>query len=117
MFSDTRRAAVAAVTALVRSTPSTSLLHSLPQVLLDQEFDGASNVKAINIKGQIDGNDVFAAEGDVLISGRTSHAVAIVTYKDTRKRLYTFLVVNYFKSALPSEIHAGLAAIFGAKLD
>jgi hypothetical protein len=56
-----------------------------------------------------------SAQGNVLIANHPSLATAIVTNKN--RWLYAFTVANYFKRALPSEIHAALAAIFGAKLD
>ena len=117
MYSNTRRAGVVVVSPTARSTPSAALLHQFPAIILDQEFGGVTNVMNITFKGQIDGNDVFAAEGDVMVASRSSHAIDIVTFKDKTKRLYSFLILSYFKAALPSEIHAALAAIFGAKLD
>ena len=60
-------------------------------------------------------DDVFAAQGTVMLANQPSLAIAIVTNK--QRWLYAFTVVNYAKLALPREIHAALAAIFGAKLD
>jgi hypothetical protein len=115
MFSDTRRAAVSVVSVALNTTPSTADLAAFPPLVLNQVFGGVTNVKTISYKAQIDGHDVFAAEGDVKVAGRPSHAIAIVTNK--KRQFYAFTVVNYFKQAQPSEIAAGLAAIFGSKLD
>ena len=115
MFSDSRRAAVFVVSVLLPTTPSSADLHGLPPLVLQQEFKSVTNVKTLNFKDQIDGHDVFAAQGSVSIANHPSLAIALVTNKN--RWLYAFTVVNYFKLALPSEIHAGLAAIFGAKLD
>jgi hypothetical protein len=111
MVSDSRHAGVRVVSVLLPATPSSADLHAF----LQQEFQGATNVKTLFFKDQIDGHDVFAAQGNVSIAGHPSLAIALVTNK--KRQLYAFIVVNFFKLALPSEIHAALAAIFGAKLD
>ena len=90
-------------------------LHGLPPTVLQQEFQGVTNVKPLSVKDQIDGHDVVAAQGNVSIANHPSLAMAIVTNKN--HWLYAFTVADYSKRALPSEIHAALAAIFGAKLD
>jgi hypothetical protein len=115
MVSDSRHAAVFVVSALLPTTPGSADLRSLPPIVLQQEFRGVTNVKPLYFKDQIDGHDVFAAQGNVSIANRPSLAIAIVTNKN--RWLYAFTVANYFKLALPSEIHTALAAIFGAKLD
>jgi hypothetical protein len=115
MFSDSRHAAVFVVSVLLPRTPGSADLHSLPPIVLQQEFKGVTSVKPLYFKDQIDGHDVFAAQGNVSIANRPSLAIAIVTNKN--RRLYAFTVANYSKLALPGEIHAALAAIFGAKLD
>jgi hypothetical protein len=115
LFSNSRRAALFVVSVLLPKAPSSADLHGLPPLVLQQEFKGVTNVKPLYFKDQIDGHDVFAAQGNVAIVNHPSMAIAIVTNKN--RRLYAFTVANYFKRALPSEIHAALAAIFGAKLD
>ena len=115
LFSDSRHAAVFVVSVLLPTTPGSAELHSLPPIVLEQEFRGVTNVKPLYFKGQIDGHDVFAAQGNVSIANRPSLAIAIVTNKN--RWLYAFTVANYSKLALPSEIRAALAAIFGAQLD
>jgi hypothetical protein len=115
LFSDSRHAALFVVSLLLRRRPSSADLHGLPPLVLQQEFRGVTNVKPLFFKDQIDGHDVFAAQGDVSIANHPSLAIAIVTNKN--RWLYAFTVANYFKLALPSEIRAALAAIFGAKLD
>jgi hypothetical protein len=100
---------------LLRRRPSSADLRGLPPIVLQQEFTGVTNVKPLYFKDQIDGHDVFAAQGNVSIANHPSVAIAIVTTKN--RWLYAFTVANYFKLALPSEIRAALAAIFGAKLD
>jgi hypothetical protein len=115
MFSASRHAALFVVSVLLPKAPSSADLHGLPPLVLQQEFRGVTNVKPLFFKDQIDGHDVFAAQGDVSIANHPSLAIAIVTNKN--RWLYAFTVANYSKRALPSEIHAALAAIFGAKLD
>lgn len=115
MFSNTRRAAVSVVSVALNTTPSAADLHAFPPLVLNQVFGSVTNVKVLSYKATIDGHDVFGAEGDVSIGGRPSHAIAIVTNK--KRQLYAFTVVNYFKQAQASEIAAGLAAVFGSKLD
>jgi hypothetical protein len=115
MFSASRHAAVAVVSVLLPTTPSSADLHGLPLIVLQQEFRNVTNVKTLYFKDQIDGHDVFAVQGNVSIASRPSLAIAIVTNKN--RWLYAFTVANYLKLAQPSEIHAALAAIFGAKLD
>ena len=115
LFSDSRHAALFVVSVLLPTTPSSAALHAFPPIVLRQEFRGVTNVKTLFFKDQIDGHDVFAAQGNVSIANRPSLAIAIVTNK--KRRLYAFTVADYFRLALPSEIHAALAAIFGAKLD
>jgi hypothetical protein len=115
LFSDSRRAALFVVSVLLPKAPSSADLHGLPPLVLEQEFKGVTNVKPLYFKDQIDGHDVFAAQGDVSIANHPSLAIAIVTNKN--RWLYAFTVANYSKLAQPSEIHAALAAIFGAKLD
>jgi hypothetical protein len=115
MVSDSRHAVVFVVSGLLPTPPSSADLHGLPPIVLQQEFRGVTNVKTLFFKDQIDGHDVFAAQGNVSIANRPSLAIAIVTNK--KRRLYAFTVADYFKLALPSEIRAALAAIFGANLD
>jgi hypothetical protein len=115
LFSNSRRAALFVVSVLLPRAPSSADLHGLPPLVLEQEFKGVTNVKPLYFKDQIDGHDVFAAQGNVSIANHPSLAIAIVTNKN--RWLYAFTVANYFKRALPSEIRAALAAIFGAKLD
>jgi hypothetical protein len=115
MVSDSRHAAVFVGSVLLPTTPSSADLHGLPPIVLQQEFKDVTNVKTLYFKDQIDGHDVFAVQGNVSLANRPSLAIAIVTNK--KRQLYAFTVANYFKLALPSEIHAALAAIFGAKLD
>ena len=115
IISASRHVAVFVVSVLLPTTPSSAELHAFPPLVLRQEFRSVTNVKTLFFKDQIDGHDVFAAQGNVSIANRPSLAIAIVTNK--RRRLYAFTVANYFKLALPSEIHAALAAVFGAKLD
>jgi hypothetical protein len=115
LFSNSRRAALFVVSVLLPRAPSSADLHGLPPLVLEQEFKGVTNVKPLYFKDQIDGHDVFAAQGNVSIANHPSLAIAIVTNKN--RWLYAFTVANYFKRALPSEIHAALAAVFGAKLD
>lgn len=116
MLSNTGLALVDVISVHLDTTPSSADLQAFPAQLLQQEFSsGVSNVRTIFFKGQIDGHDVFAAQGDVTISGRLSQAIAIVTNKS--RQFYSFTVVNYFKRASPGEQHAAFAAIFGSKLD
>jgi hypothetical protein len=115
MVSDSRHAVVFVVSGLLPTPPSSADLHGLPPIVLQQEFRGVTNVKTLFFKDQIDGHDVFAAQGNVSIANRPSLAIAIVTNK--KRRLYAFTVADYFKLALPSEIRTALAAIFGANLD
>jgi hypothetical protein len=115
LFSNSRHVALFVVTVLLPKAPSSADLHGLPPLVLQQEFRRVTNVKPLYFKDQIDGHDVFAAQGNVSIANHPSLAIAIVTNK--KRWLYAFTVANYFKRALPSEIHAALAAIFGAKLD
>jgi hypothetical protein len=115
MVSDSRHAAVFVGSVLLPTTPSSADLHGLPPIVLQQEFKDVTNVKTLYFKDQIDGHDVFAVQGNVSIANRPSLAIAIVTNK--KRQLYAFTVADYSKLALPSEIHAALAAIFGAKLD
>ena len=115
LFSNSRHAALFVVSVLLPRAPSSTDLHGLPPLVLQQEFKGVTNVKPLFFKDQIDGHDVFAAQGNVSIANHPSLAIAIVTNKN--RWLYAFTVANYSKRALPSEIHAALAAIFGAKLD
>lgn len=116
MISPSRRALVDVVSLSLDVTPSTADLRAFPPQLLKQEFpDGVKNTKTIYFNGQIDGHDVFAAQGDVIISGRQSSALAIATNK--KRQFYAFTVVNYFKTAPQSEMRAALASIFGATLD
>lgn len=116
MISASRRALVDVVSLGLDVTPSTADLRAFPAQLLKQEFpNGVKKTKTIFFNGQIDGHDVFAAQGEVTISGRASLALAIATNK--KRQFYAFTVVNYFKSAPQSEMRAALAAIFGAKLD
>jgi hypothetical protein len=115
LFSNSRHAALFVVSVLLPKAPSSADLHGLPPLVLQQEFTSVTNVKPLYFKDQIDGHDVFAAQGNVSIANHPSLAIAIVTNKN--RWLYAFTVANYFKRALPSEIHAALAAIFGAKLD
>ena len=53
--------------------------------------------------------------GDVTLAKRASWALAIVTNK--KRQFYAFTLVDFGKSAPAKEIHDGLAAVFGAKLD
>jgi hypothetical protein len=115
LFSASRHAALFVVSLLLPKAPSSADLHGLPPLVLQQEFKRVTNVKPLYFKDQIDGHDVFAAQGNVSIANHPSLAIAIVTNKN--RWLYAFTVANYLKRALPSEIHAALAAIFGAKLD
>ena len=116
MLSASGLALLDAVTVHLNTTPSTGDLHNFPAQLLSQEFPGGvTNVTTIFFKGQIDGHDVFAAQGDVTIRSRKSQAIAIVTNK--KQQFYSFTVVNYFKRAPASELHAALTAVFGSKLD
>jgi hypothetical protein len=115
LFSNSRHAALFVVSVLLPKAPSSADLHGFPPLVLEQEFKGVTNVKPLYFKDQIDGHDVFAAQGNVSIANHPSLAIAIVTNKN--RWLYAFTVANYFKRALPSEIRAALAAIFGAKLD
>jgi hypothetical protein len=115
LFSASRHAALFVVSVLLPKAPSSADLHGLPPLVLQQEFTSVTNVKPLYFKDQIDGHDVFAAQGNVSIANHPSLAIAIVTNKN--RWLYAFTDANYFKRALPSEIHAALAAIFGAKLD
>jgi hypothetical protein len=115
LFSESRHAALFVVSVLLPKAPSSADLHGFPPLVLQQEFKGVTNVKPLYFKDQIDGHDVFAAQGNVSIATHPSRAIAIVTNKN--RWLYAFTVADYFKRALPSEIRAALAAIFGAKLD
>jgi probable HAF family extracellular repeat protein len=115
VFSDSRHAALFVVSVLLPKTPSSADLQGLPPTVLQQEFKGVTNITPLSFKDQIDGHKVFAAQGSVSIANRPSLAIAIVTNKN--RWIYAFTVANYSKQALPSEIHAALAAIFGAKLD
>lgn len=116
MNSGSRRALVAIVSIKLSTTPSSADLHSFPDQLLRQEFPSrVSNIKPLFFKDQIDGHDVFAAQGDVQIGGRTSQAIAIATNK--KRQFYAITIVNYFKSAPASETRAAFASVFGAKLD
>ncbi len=115
MFSATRRAAVSVVSVRLRKTPSNADLRAFPALVLQQEFNGVDNIKPLAFKSQIDGHDVFAAQGAVTVNGRTSTAVAIVTNKG--RQFYAFTIVNLFRRAAAGEIQAGLTSIFGARLD
>ncbi len=117
MFSPSRRAAVTLVSVALSRLPTSAELRSFPPVVLDQEF-GAGNVKSVKqltVMGQIDGHDVFAIQAVVLIGGRSSIAIALVTNKN--KQFYAFTVVNIYKQAPKSEVGDGYGAVFGVRLD
>jgi len=118
MFSPSNRAAVSVVSVALKSIPSSADLHAFPQLVLQQEFDKVTNAKVLNVKSQIDGQDVFAAQANVTLQAgdnRTSQALALVT--DKNRQLYAFTVVDLFNQAPRGEIQDALAAILGSKLD
>jgi hypothetical protein len=116
MVADTRHALTAIQSQHLKAQPTTADLRAVPADLLKQAFAAkAADIKTIYFKGQIDGQDVFAAQSDVALSGRTSQAIVIVTLK--KQEFYEIVVLNAFKQATPQEMRAAFAAIFGAKLD
>jgi hypothetical protein len=116
MVSDTRHALTAIQSQHLKATPTTDDLRNVPADLLKQAFSAKpADIKTLYFKSQIDGNDVFAAQSDIALNGRTSQAIVIVTLK--KQEFYTIIVLNAFKQATAQELHAAFASIFGAKLD
>lgn len=118
MFSPSNRAAVSVISVKLNATPSSADLAAFPAVVLRQEFNTVQGVKTVNFNSQIDGQDVFAAQANVTLTDSDpapSQALAVVTNKV--RQFYAFTELNLYKSAPSNELRAGLASIFGAKLD
>ncbi len=116
MVADTRHALAAIQSQHIKTIPTTAELRTVPADLLKQAFSAKpADIQTLYFKSQIDGHDVFAAQSDIALNGRTSQAIVIVTLK--LHEFYTIVVLNAFKQATPQEMRAAFAAIFGAKLD